>query len=411
MPKKTMRMLELKSQAMTDASQALVKAAQGNDEAEMQQAFEQFGQIIQQEILAEAEKFSGTTDVTVLAQRGVRQLTADETKFYNALSEAYKSNKPQQALTDLDVVMPETIIDDVFTDLETNHPLLAAIDFKFGVGLTSWLLNKNPNQLATWSPLCAEIVKELTSGFREINLTQNKLSAFLPACKAMLDLGPQWLDRYVRAVLAEALALGLEYGILNGRGQVAGSGENPDIAEPIGARKNLAGTISPTTGYPDKTKEVVTSLDAVSYGALAAKLATGENGKIRTVTDLILVVNPIDYLTKIMPATTIRTPEGRYVNNVLPMPTQIVQSTQVAQGEAIFGIASQYIMISGSGKSGKIDYSDHYQFLEDNRVYLTKFYGHGQPKDNNSFLLLDISGLQPLVQQVYVTNLEDVPTP
>jgi len=53
-------------------------------------------------------------------------------------------------------------------------------------------------QLATWDVLCAEIVKELVGGFKKLNLTQKKLSAFLPICKAMLDLGPAWLDRYIR---------------------------------------------------------------------------------------------------------------------------------------------------------------------------------------------------------------------
>ena len=46
-----------------------------------------------------------------------------------------------------------------------------------------------------------------------------KLTAFLPVGKAMLDLGPVWLDRYVRAVLADAAALGLEEGLINGTGK------------------------------------------------------------------------------------------------------------------------------------------------------------------------------------------------
>jgi len=406
-----MKSLDLANPLFQASADALVKAAAGDDASAAQQAFVDFANTIQAAVLEEAAKVGPDADRQVLAQRGVRQLTSAENKFYKGLGEAYQSSKPLQALENLDVVMPKTIIEDVFTDLETNHPLLAAIDFKHGIGLTSWLMNANPNQLATWSPLCAEIIKELTSGFREITLTQNKLSAFIPICKAMLDLGPQWLDRYVRAVLAEALALGLEDGILNGRGQTNGDGNNPAIAEPIGTRKNLAGSVSQATGYPDKTKEVVTSLDPVSYGNLAAKLAVTENGRARTVTGLILVVNPIDYLKKIMPATTIRTPVGQYVNDVLPLPTTVIQSTRMAEGEAVFGIAGNYLMVSANGQSGKTEYSDHYQFLEDNRVYLVKFYGHGQPKDNNSFLLLDISGLEPLVQQVYVTNMADLPTP
>ena len=35
------------------------------------------------------------------------------------------------------------------------------------------------------------------------------------------------------------------------------------------------------------------------------------------------------------------------------------------------------------------------KFLEDERTYLTKQYANGKPKDNDSFLLFDISSLNP----------------
>ena len=76
----------------------------------------------------------------------------------------------------------------------------------------------NGRFLAWWGPLCGDIKKELASQFQFLNLEQTKLSAFVPVCKAMLDLGPAWLDRYVRTILAEAIANGVEDGIINGRG-------------------------------------------------------------------------------------------------------------------------------------------------------------------------------------------------
>lgn len=294
--------------------------------------------------------------------------------------------------------MPKTVIDDVFEDLTTDHPLLDAIDFQNSGMVTEWLLNANTTQLATWSPLCAEIVKELTSGFKKIDLLQNKLSAFIPICKAMLDLGPVWLDRYVREVLSEALYLGLEDGILNGRGQTT------ELHEPIGMRKDLEGSVVQATGYPDKTPVVLNSLDPVSYGEILAPLATTGNGNTRVVTNVILVVNPVDYLTKVMPSTTPRSSDGTYVQNVFPFPTTVIQSPRLAVGEAIMGLGKRYLMAAGTGKSGKIEYSDHVRFLEDERVYLTKFYGHGQPKDNNSFILLDISNLVPTAQTVSIVG-------
>ena len=48
-------------------------------------------------------------------------------------------------------------------------------------------------------------------------------------------------------------------------------------------------------------------------------------------------------------------------------------------------------------------------FLEDNRVYTTKMYGMGRPKDNNAFQYLDISKLKALPMKVEITNTEDNP--
>lgn len=77
------------------------------------------------------------------------------------------------------------------------------------------------------------------------------------------------------------------------------------------------------------------------------------------------------------------------------------------QGKAVLGIAKRYIMAIGTGKGGKIEYSDEYRFLEDERTYLVKLYGTGRPKDNTSFLYLDISNLKPLYPIVRVTDYVD----
>ncbi|WP_242953635.1 phage major capsid protein [Clostridium merdae] len=395
-----MKSLDLVQKENAAIMQKINQAVKDGDDTAFSQAFTEFAESIQQAVLSEAKELMAANDVAVLAQRGVRQLTGEETKYYNAVIGAMKSGNPKQAVTDLEVVMPKTVIDSVFEDLITDHPLLDAIDFQNAGAVTEWLLNENPRQLATWSPLCAEIVKELTSGFRKIDLQQNKLSAFLPVCKAMLDLGPAWLDRYVRTVLSEALYFGLEDGVLNGKGQTA------NLHEPIGMRKDMAGSVSPTTGYPDKEKVVFTSFDPITYGALLATMAKTENDNPRIVQGVILVVSPTDYLTKVMPATTVRGADGTYTNNVFPFPTTVIQSTCIADNEAIIGLGKRYLMAAGTGKSGKIEYDDSYHFLEDERMYLTKFYGHGQPKDNNSFKLLDITNLKPTVQQVVVNEVK-----
>jgi HK97 family phage major capsid protein len=395
-----MKNLDLMQQKKTEIMTKLNKAAQEGNEEDFAQAFTEFTELIQEAVLNEARGLVQTVDTNILVGRGVRQLTSEENKYYQKVLDAMSSSNPKQALADLDVVMPKTVIDAVFEDLTTGHPLLEAINFQNTSGLVEFLVNKSTTQLATWSTLTAEIVKELTSGFKKLNLSLFKLSAFLPIAKAMLDLGPVWLDRYSRAILGEALAVGLEEAIINGTGKNM----------PIGMNRQVGDGVTVTDGvYPVKTTVSLTKLDPTSYGNILSGLAVGPNGKIRVVGKVILIVNPVDYLQKIMPATTIRSADGTYVNNVFPFPTEIIQSVEVPAGKAIIGLGNRYFMGIGTAKSGKIEYSDEYRFLEDERVYLIKLYGNGEPLDNNAFIYVDISDLKPAAHQVFVTNTEDDP--
>lgn len=378
-----------KAQILQKMNDAILK----NDGDAFAAAFEELSLNIQENILSEVEAQQQATDAMILAGRGVRQLTSEETKYFQAVIEAMKSSNPKQALTDLEVVMPKTVIDRVFEDLVAQHPLLDAINFQNTSGLIEMYLNTDETQLASWGALTGEITKELTSGFKMVNMSFKKLSAFIPVCKAMLDLGPAWLDRYVRDILTEAIYNGLEQGI------VAGTGKD----QPIGMMKQVGDEVETTGGvYPDKEAVEVTSLDPVTYGGLLATLATSPKGKSRVVQNVILVVNPVDYFKKIMPGTTIMTPSGTYTNNVLPFPTTVIQSFQVPANKAVLGLGRKYFMGIGTAKSGKIEYSDQYHFLEDERIYLTKLYGHGEPLDNNAFLVLDITNLKPAILKVEV---------
>lgn len=355
------------------------------------QLIERVGDDIRADYEQQLEDLRQEVDATILAGRGVRQLTTAETKYYQKVIEAMKSHDPKQALTGLDVVMPETVIDSVFEDLRTNHPLLSVIDFVPTNGAIKMIMNTNGYQEAAWGPLCAEIVHELTGGFKEVNTALLKLSAFLPVCKAMLDLGPAWLDRFVRETLYEALANGMEAGFVDGTGK----------EQPIGMTRQVGDDVVITGGvYPKKEPIEVTSFDAVTVGGLIAQLATAPNGGQRPVRNVIMVVNPVDYFQRVMPATTLMAPDGTYRNDVTPYPMTIIPSPSVDVGEAVFGLGKRYFGAAGAEKGGRIEYSDHYHFIEDERVYLIKTYANGMPKDNNAFLLLDISGLQPLTYRV-----------
>lgn len=373
----------------------LQKAIRENDTEGFYRAFDQIieciNQDIQQRYDARVNDLKQEMDSRALAQRGVRQLTNKERDYYQKVAECMRSKDPKQALANADLVMPKTIMNAVFDELQTRHELLSLIEFIPTTGLTEMIMNTNGYQEAVWGKLCDDIVKELVSGFETIDMTLLKLSAFIPVCKAMLDLGPEWLDDYVRQVLYEALANGLEAGVVVGDGN----------EKPIGMNRQVGKGVTVTGGvYPEKAKISVTDLQPGTIGNLLSLIAVDPNGKPRTLRDVVMIVNPQDYFQKVMPATTLMAPDGTYRNDVMPYPMRIVQSMALDRGEAILGIAYKYFAGVGMGKEGRIEYDDSYHFLEDERMYLIKLYANGFPMDNNAFLFLDISALQPAIWKV-----------
>ena len=375
-----------------ELAQKFSDALKAEDPEQVAQAMADMAEGIQNEVLERAKGMAAVEqlDAQALAARGLRQLTSDERQYYEKVISAMRSDTPKQALANLDVTMPKTIIESVFEDLQREHPLLAAVNFTNTTYMTEFILNKNGKQKAVWGAITAEIAKELEGDFEKFDVVLNSLTAFLPVAKSMLDLGATWLDSYVREVLKEAMYTGLEEGIVCGTG----------VNMPIGMMKNLDAPHVDGQPYADKEAIVVTSFSADAYGAILAKLAVSRNGRPRAVTGVIMVVNPVDYFNKVMPATTIQRPDGTFANNVLPYPTTIIQCEEVPEGKAIVGIAAKYFMGLGTSKDGVIEYDDSYKFLQRERIYAAFLYGNGKPLDNNAFEVLDISKVQPMAYLV-----------
>lgn len=373
---------------------ALAEAIRTGDEQQISTAMDGWMQFVSDTVMQEASGMIAATDRNILAARGIRQLTGEETKFYESFIANARQNA-QTVITNITGDLPQTVIDSVMEDMKAAYPLLDLIDFVNTGAAIKWVLNAQGAQAAAWGELNEAITKDLAGAIQIVDMTQRKLTAYMFTTQDMLALGPAWVDRYVRAVLADSLSAELETGMVDGNG----------LKTPIGMTRAFTGALDPSTGYARKSATSVVTLDPTTYGTLLSTLATdGNTGKQRAVSRALLIVNPTDYFTKIMPATTVLTPLGTYVGGVLPFPTDIVQSVGVPSGHAVLGIAKKYFMGVGTGKGGKLEYSDEYKFLEDLRTYKIKFYGMGRPHDINAFLYLDISNLVPVIPSVKTVN-------
>jgi hypothetical protein len=309
-------------------------------------------------------------DDQVLASRGVRVLTTEEKKFYNQAIEA-------ESFDDVIKLMPPTVFERVFEDLEKEHPLLSLVNFQRTGAKTAWVVRKPGQPVAFWGDVTSAIQEMLDEGFKTMEQGMFKLSGFLVVSKAMFELGPKWLDRYVRMFMAEVVADELESVIVNGDGN----------KKPIGMTRDLDGAI--TNGqYPLKTKIVLTDFSPKTIGKEI--LAPTTKGGTRRYTGVTLIVNPMDYAIRFFPLGAKQKDDGTWTYDNFSVPgLTIVQSPAVKLGEMITGKPKDYFM--GVATEQTLEKTDVLRMVEDQRLYLVRQLANGRPLDSDSFTVFDIS--------------------
>lgn len=390
---------DLFAQVKKQHETTLAAAFKSGDPEQMATAMTAFFDGMNEAVLQRAaeEIDARNQDATILTARGANVLTAAERDYYDGLAKALKSSDPRAAVANYEVAMPQTVIERIIGTIKKTHPLLDKLNFVSTAYLSRILVNAKPAQLAAWGKITGPVQKEIEGGVQEIALTMCKLSAFLCISMDLVELGPEWMDTYARETLSEAIACSCE------AGAVAGTGKD----EPIGMIRDISPSASVQDGvYPKQTPIKIKKLDPKTMGALLKKLArnpvdsTGNSARAVDPRDIILVFNPFDYWEKVFAATTLLV-GGQYMTNVLPIPAEIFQSSALAQGEAVIGIAPYYFIgVGPAGKQGTIIPDDSVKFIEDQRAYKAKLQGNGRPMDQYAFLLLDVSELDSVVSTI-----------
>lgn len=315
-------------------------------------------------------------DAQILAARGQNVLTSAERKFFNEviLSGGFAE----------DTILPVTTQDRIFEDLVTEHPLLDALGLK-DLGAVTRYIYSDPTKAYAWGALFGEIKGQVSAAFREEQIGQLKLTAFAVIPKDMLELGPEWVERYVRTLLVESYSVGLEYGLVNGRG--------PSQNEPIGLMKDVAenGAITDKTAVGTLTfapsEKGITV--AKELGGVVENLSTDSKGKSRKVLNkVVMVVNPVDAI-KVQIGNTIQTPNGQWVTTLPFGIGNPIESEEVPSGKALFFVKGAYLAAIAGGY--KINKFDETLAIEDARLYTMKQFANGKPKDNKTALVYDLA--------------------
>lgn len=381
-----MKNLDTIRQQNKDLLKRLGDALEAGNVEDASKAMEEMQQSWLQAIEAEFEQYRDVQDMAVLQQRGLRTLTTEENEYYDAFMKAARSSTPKQAITNLTTAMPVTIIDRVIEDMRQNHPLLDALVLQNAAGATKLVMNaiQMASKLGSWDPITSAITTELSGAIKVVDVTTAKYTAYFLIPKDFVkfnfSFAPMWVDQYIRIVLSESIAYGLEKTIIEG------NGSNQFIGMKMDVSTNSNGV------YSAKTAKAITNFGE-DYTDVIAELCQDDEGNYRTPAEVLLVVNPIDNVKKIRRHQNAITHAGVLDLISHSYPTRVVTSDLLAEGAAIVGIARNYFGAINGGESGIVEFSDEAQFLNDIRVYTTRVYGYGRPIDNHSFELLDISGV------------------
>ena len=109
-----MKSNDMKNKNRLEIRAAMQEAVKAGDPEQFAKKMDEMMDLIAGEVREEYEQklqeVQQSNDARVLAARGERCLTAEEKAYYTAFAEAAMSADPKQAVTNLEVTLPRTVI-------------------------------------------------------------------------------------------------------------------------------------------------------------------------------------------------------------------------------------------------------------------------------------------------------------
>lgn len=325
-------------------------------------------------------------DNAVLNARNVNRLTNEEKKFYNALvSEDHVNTDTNWKDGEL---LPETVVDRIFDDIESEHPLLKHITIQ-RTGLKARVIRSVPEGQVVWGPVFSEIKGQLEASFFEQDVSLGKATAFVVVPKDLKDAGVQWVDRYVRLQIKEAFAVAIEKTAIQGLGAAKNQpvGLMNEINRTNGAvsEKTTTGTL--TFAEPKTSiKEIGNVIKNLSIKEYYDKDGNIKRSKAASVlNNVVIVLNPADYIYTGIAFMQLH--NGQFVSPV-PFNVTFEQSEFVPKGKAVAFDKTRYNFYAGSEVIVR-EY-DQTLALEDMDLYTAKQFLYAEPDDNKTSFVYDV---------------------
>lgn len=373
--------MKINETKMKQAQEEALKILQeGEDKSQaIVEAVEKIASVQYEDLIAEIQEQSvkAESDAAYAKSLGLRTLSKEETKFYEALKDV------KQAITAEQVdILPNTIIDVTLENIKKESGILNDVNFT-PANVKRWISADKTGTFA-WGALTDAITGELSATFESLNIEVNKLSVYLVIPKAIRDLALPFVDRYFTEILKENLNDGLEFGYLQGTGK----------NQPIGIYKQIASTNEDGTHKDKAVNDTLTRF--TPKGLAAAKKFLSKEGK-RTYDKLVIYCHPNDEADYVTPA--LYNDEGKLISSYKNL--TVKPSANNPQGKAALVIPKKYTM--GLSNFGIKEY-DQTKALDDADVVIGKGYANGRAVDDNVAFVFDVTKLEEYVPSVKVVE-------
>ncbi|EDN9057506.1 phage major capsid protein [Listeria monocytogenes] len=349
---------------------AFVNAIKNEETQETQnKAYVEMVDAMAADIMDQAKKEARQeADQYISASRTDKNITNEEIKFFNDINKevGYKE----------ETLLPQTVVDEIFEDLTTEHPFLASIGMRT-TGLRTKFLKSETSGLAVWGKIFGEIKGQLDATFSEEESIQNKLTAFVVVPKDLENFGPVWVKRFVVTQIEEAFAVALESAFIIGDGKdkpvglTRKVGKGTNVVDGVYPEKVASGTLT----FASSKVTVNELTDVYKYHSVK------ENGKPLNVSgEVTLLVNPTDAWDVKKQYTSLNA-NGVYVT-ALPYNLNIIESLFVPEKKAISYVAKRYDALVGGALN--ISTFDQTLAFEDLNLYAAKQFAYGKAKDEKA---------------------------
>ncbi|CAB3442590.1 TPA_asm: phage major capsid protein [Listeria monocytogenes] len=349
---------------------AFVNAVKNEETQEIQnKAYVEMVDAMAADIMDQAKKEARQeADQYISASRTDKNITNEEIKFFNDINKevGYKE----------ETLLPQTVVDEIFEDLTTEHPFLASIGMRT-TGLRAKFLKSETSGLAVWGKIFGEIKGQLDATFSEEESIQNKLTAFVVVPKDLENFGPVWVKRFVVTQIEEAFAVALESAFIIGDGKdkpvglTRKVGKGTNVVDGVYPEKVASGTLT----FASSKVTVNELTDVYKYHSVK------ENGKpLNVAGEVTLLVNPTDAWDVKKQYTSLNA-NGVYVT-ALPYNLNIIESLFVPEKKAISYVAKRYDALIGGALN--ISTFDQTLAFEDLNLYAAKQFAYGKAKDEKA---------------------------